>query len=88
MARSILRHIDAAMGRLIPSRGLKAEEWYVVRNARMPAVLVELGFISNDEDARILTNDTHLRNYAEALYKGIAEFITAFDRSGGLNVIQ
>ncbi|MDR2482742.1 MAG: N-acetylmuramoyl-L-alanine amidase [Treponema sp.] len=88
MARSILRHIDAAMGRLIPSRGLKAEEWYVVRNARMPAVLVELGFVSNDEDARILTNDTHLRNYAEALYKGIAEFITAFDRSGGLNVIQ
>lgn len=88
LARSIMRHIDNTMGTLIPSRGIKAEEWYVVRNARMPAVLVELGFVSNDEDARILTDDGHLRNYSEALYKGIIEFITAFERSGGFSVIQ
>ncbi|MDR0553203.1 MAG: N-acetylmuramoyl-L-alanine amidase [Treponema sp.] len=88
MARSIMRQIDAVMGKVIPSRGIKAEDWYVVRNARMPAVLVELGFVSNDEDARILTDDNHLRNYAEALYKGINDFVAAFERSGGFSVIQ
>jgi N-acetylmuramoyl-L-alanine amidase len=83
MAQNILGRFDETLGRLIPSRGIKAEEWFVVRNARMPSVLVELGFVTNEEDARLMTDDGHLKNYAEALYKGITDFITAFEQSGG-----
>jgi N-acetylmuramoyl-L-alanine amidase len=83
IAQSILDSLKTTMGRNMPSRGLKAEEWFVVRRSNMPAVLVELGFVSNKDDALLMTADEHLRKMVEALYKGIADFITIFERSGG-----
>jgi N-acetylmuramoyl-L-alanine amidase len=83
MAQSILKRFDETMGNSIPSRGLKAEEWFVVRNVRMPSVLVELGFVTNEGDALLMSDENHLKNFSEALYKGIIDFITLFERSGG-----
>ncbi|MDR3303111.1 MAG: N-acetylmuramoyl-L-alanine amidase [Treponema sp.] len=88
MGRSILKSFDELLGKTLPSRGIKAEEWFVVRNARMPAVLVELGFVSNATDAGLLTDDTHLKNFSQALYKGIMDFVTSFERSGGLITVE
>jgi N-acetylmuramoyl-L-alanine amidase len=79
----ILNRFKEMLGGRIPSRGLKAENWYVVRNARMPAVLVELGFVSNPDDARLMADEGYLKRYSEALYKGIADFVTEFEQSGG-----
>jgi N-acetylmuramoyl-L-alanine amidase len=86
MAQSILKGFDEHLGRLMPSRGIKEEEWFVVRKARMPAVLVELGFVSNLDDARLLSSEAHLRKFSDALYKGIIDFVTLFERSGGFTV--
>jgi len=72
---------------LSTARGIKQEEWFVVRNARMPWVLVELGFVTNPEDARLMTDDAYLRNLSEALYKGITDFVGTFERSGGFTAI-
>jgi len=83
IAESILESFKAEMGKSIPSRGLKEEDWFVVRRSRMPAVLVELGFVSNKDDALLMTTDAHLRKMVDALYKGIAEFVGDFERSGG-----
>ena len=46
---------------------------YVLRKTRMPAVLVELGFITNPNDARLMSNDPEL--FAEAVYNGILEYL-------------
>ncbi|MBC8590186.1 cell wall-binding repeat-containing protein [Wansuia hejianensis] len=35
------------------NRGVKAENFYVLRNTKAPAVLIEIGFISNDKDNQI-----------------------------------
>jgi len=83
IAESILESLKTTMGSAMPSRGLKEEDWFVVRRSRMPAVLVELGFVSNKDDALLMTTDTHLHKMVEALYKGIAEFVGDFERSGG-----
>ena len=83
MGRFILAHFEKMLGKNIPSRGLKAENWYVVRNARMPAILVELGFVSNIEDARLMADEAYLKLFSEALYKGIADFVAEFEQSGG-----
>jgi N-acetylmuramoyl-L-alanine amidase len=88
MAQFILNRIGEAVGNSIPSRGIKAEEWFVVRNARMPAVLVELGFVTNLQDAQLMADQGHLRKLAEALYKGINDFIGAFERSGGFTALR
>jgi N-acetylmuramoyl-L-alanine amidase len=88
MAQSILKRFDEAIGGSMPSRGIKAEEWFVVRNVRMPSVLVELGFVTNEEDARLMSDEGHLKKFSDALYKGIIDFITLFERSGGFTAPQ
>jgi N-acetylmuramoyl-L-alanine amidase len=88
MARSILKRFEEILGNALPSRGLKAEEWFVVRNTRMPAVLVELGFLTNEMDAALLSDEAYLKKFAEALYKGIRDFIMEFEQTGGYIVVE
>jgi N-acetylmuramoyl-L-alanine amidase len=88
MAQFIMNRFGETLGGALPSRGVKAEEWFVVRNVRMPSVLVELGFVTNENDALLMTDDTYLKNFSEALYKGITDFVTMFERSGGFTTIQ
>jgi N-acetylmuramoyl-L-alanine amidase len=83
IAGSILDSLKSAMGRSMPSRGLKEENWFVVRLSHMPAVLVELGFVSNKDDAMIMISDSGFNKMVDALYKGIALFVADFERSGG-----
>jgi len=88
LANYILKRFDEAVGKITPSRGLRAEEWFVVRNARMPSVLVELGFVSNEAEALLMSDEAYLKKLSEALYKGISDFIAFFERSGGSTAIQ
>jgi N-acetylmuramoyl-L-alanine amidase len=88
MGRNILNRIGKELGTLVPSRGLKAEKWFVVRNAQMPAVLVELPFVTNQQDAEIMADDAYLKRFSDAIYKGIVDFVTAFERTGGFTAIQ
>jgi hypothetical protein len=52
------------------NRGIKYGNFQVLRDTRAPAVLVELGFISNAEDNRLF--DTRFDQYAAAIANGIA----------------
>jgi N-acetylmuramoyl-L-alanine amidase len=88
IARAILKRFEEIMGKSLPSRGIKEEEWFVVRNTRMPAVLVELGFLTNEADALILADETNLKRFSEALYKGIRDFVLDFERTGGYTGVE
>ena len=88
LANYILRRMDEAVGDVSPNRGLKAHNWFVVRNALMPSVLVELGFVSNREEALLLNDEAYLKKLSDALYKGISDFIVFFERSGGVAALQ
>jgi len=88
LSNYILKHLGESIGKLLPSRGLKSYDWFVVRNARMPSVLVELGFVSNEADALLMSNDTHLKNLSNALYKGITDFVGFFERSGAFTAFH
>jgi len=83
LARSLVGSLQASLGDASPNRGVKAEEWFVVRNARMPSVLVEMGYITNLEEAKLLATEDYLRRIAEGLYNGIAEFIGYFEGMKG-----
>ena len=87
MAQLILNQFKETLGPLSPSRGIKAEDWFVVRNARMPAILVELGFVTNETEALLLADDAYLLKLSQALYKGITQFVAIFERSGGFTGI-
>jgi N-acetylmuramoyl-L-alanine amidase len=80
LAKEILSGLDAFVGDLTVDRGLRQEPWYVVRNTKMPAVLVEVGFMSSSEEAAHLATDSYLKDIADGLYTGIRSFITRFER--------
>jgi N-acetylmuramoyl-L-alanine amidase len=56
------------------NRGIKSRSLYVVRHTRMPAVLVEGGFLSNKLENQALRNDS----YRDRIAKGIATGILAY----------
>lgn len=58
-------------------RGVKEAGFQVLRGTVMPAALVELGFISNDEEEKLLQNEEYQVACAKSIVRGIEEF---FDR--------
>lgn len=56
------------------NRGVKRVDYYVVKGLVVPAILVELGFLSNEEDRNKLTSDKYAEIFAQAIYDGIVEY--------------
>ncbi|GAB4345264.1 MAG: N-acetylmuramoyl-L-alanine amidase [Desulfobulbaceae bacterium] len=54
--------------------GVKQAPFYVLIGAEMPAILAEISFISNKEDARRLRQDDFLAAVAEQLAAGVAGY--------------
>ncbi len=88
IAKFVMDGIEAQVGSLSNKRGIKAEEWYVVRNAKMPSVLVETGFLTNEEEARLLSDDSYLQKLSLGIYNGLQSFITHFEMTGGFTGAQ
>jgi N-acetylmuramoyl-L-alanine amidase len=61
------------------NRGVKQAPFYVLAGARMPAVLLEVGFISHSAEARKLESPA----YQEVLAQAIAEGVAAWRKAGG-----
>jgi N-acetylmuramoyl-L-alanine amidase len=56
------------------SRGIKQAPFRVLVGAAMPAVLVEVGFISNAEEEKLLTSDEYQGRVVSALVRGLARY--------------
>lgn len=65
-------------------RGVKSANFYVLRGAYMPSVLVELGFISNYEEGKKLNNTSYQDKLVESLFYGIKSFKLHNDRNNSL----
>jgi len=59
-----------------PDRGVKQGRFYVIKNTKMPAVLVEIGFLTGRLDARRLEKAEHRKRIAYAISKGILEYLS------------
>ena len=71
LARSVLEQIRLSTG--LRSRGVVTRPGlFVLRKTAMPAILVEMGFITNPEDASLMVNSPEL--FAQGIYNGIVEF--------------
>ncbi|MER2190063.1 MAG: N-acetylmuramoyl-L-alanine amidase [Solibacillus sp.] len=57
-------------------RKVKRADYYVIKGLIIPAVLVELGFVSNTEDRQKLASDEYAEIFAQSIYNGIVEYYT------------
>lgn len=71
LAQDILAQMTALTG--LRNRGvIERPGLYVLRRTDMPAVLVELGFITNSNDAFLMVNEPD--SFADGIYRGILEY--------------
>ena len=59
----------------LKGRGIKQEDWYIINQDRVPAVLVEGGFMDNKNDYHIITSDAGQTAYAKAVAEGLIDFL-------------
>lgn len=74
LAESILFSLSEVTG--LQNRGLYARpSLYVLRRTKMPALLLENGFITNEGDAMLMNNSPEL--FARGIYNGIVNYFSS-----------
>ena len=59
-----------------PDRGVRQGRFFVIKKTNMPAVLVEIGFLTGRLDARRLEKSRHRERIAYAIAMGILEYLS------------
>lgn len=57
-------------------RHLRNANFYVIKNTNSPAALVELGFLSNAQEEKVLADPDMQKKFAKAIVAGINDFFT------------
>ena len=60
------------------NRGTKTAGYYVIKNNSVPAILIELGFISGSSDFSRLTSENFQKKAAKSLYTGIVKMFSLY----------
>ncbi|WP_082233031.1 N-acetylmuramoyl-L-alanine amidase [Halobacillus massiliensis] len=74
----------------IVDRGKKREDFHVLRESRMSALLLEVLFVDNDHDLSLLRNTSFINAISSAIARGVAQAFdlpTKLDSSGLFQVI-
>ena len=65
----------------IKSLGVKQAPFYVLIGAQMPAILVEVGFLTNRSERKRLLSAKYQKRVAEGIYAGISSYIQSIDKA-------
>lgn len=84
-SEQLAANIRSAMKRKTPlaDRGIHQAGFYVLVGASMPAVLLELGYLSNQKDVKTLKSTSGQQKMAKALAEGIKNFEKGYAESLG-----
>lgn len=65
-----LKEIDSTNNRIAK----ESKEYYILKQTKMPAIIVECGFLSNQEENNNLKNEEYQKKIAWAIYLGILDY--------------
>jgi N-acetylmuramoyl-L-alanine amidase len=83
LAELIQKRLEDHIGSTSSNRGVKSAFFYVMKAAKMPSVLVEIGFVTNREESSRLLQAEYRKKIAKGVAEGINDFITLFQRTEG-----
>ena len=63
----------------LEDRGVKSAGFYVLRGAAMPAILVEIGFISNPWEEQELRKEKFRKKIALGIFRGIKDYLESYN---------
>jgi N-acetylmuramoyl-L-alanine amidase len=73
LARAVHSHLVRTLNR--PDRGIHRNNFVVVKYNKMPACLVEIGYLSNSEDEALLASRVYQEKAASAITAGVKDFL-------------
>lgn len=76
MGNILVDNLCASMG--TKRRGTTKSDYYVVKYNAVPAVLIELGFISNEEECKKLSDEIYQEQAAQAIYQSVLEIFSTY----------
>jgi len=71
--------------RLFKDHGVRAAPFYVLMGAKMPAVLVELGYLTNPYDRKKLTSTSYLKRLALGMVDALVTYKKKLENIAGLD---
>lgn len=87
-SRRLARSVQTALYRSlrqtnpdVENRGVKMAPFVVLVGTQMPAILVEISCLSNDDEVKLLTSSEYREKIAMALFKGIRSYAGRLNRS-------
>ncbi|TFH04740.1 MAG: N-acetylmuramoyl-L-alanine amidase [Spirochaetales bacterium] len=80
MGQYVMDAISVHMPQTPIERGIRVADFFVVREARMPSILIETGFINNRQDLDLLRTPEYRQELAQSISKGIAAYVRDFEQ--------
>lgn len=74
LAQYVSEGVVTALG--TGNRGNKSCNFYVVKHTDMPATLVEMAFISNDKEEKLMNSEAGINRAAEGILNGLRRFFS------------
>ncbi len=84
MANSIARELRRNLN--LKTRYIKGAMFYVLKGAKMPAVLLEVGYLTNRTEAARLNNPHYRQMLVEAIVAGIIRYKKRFEATNGFSM--
>ncbi|MBN1915071.1 MAG: N-acetylmuramoyl-L-alanine amidase [Parachlamydiales bacterium] len=73
LARQVLSRV--LINTKAKSRGVKEGKFYVIRQTKMPSILIECGFLTNTEEREKIRDHRYLDQIARGIAEGIDQFM-------------
>lgn len=83
LAELITREVLKVKGTSERKKTIQSALFYVLKGSLMPAVLLEIGFITNPVDAKLMTDKKYKEDFTKSVAKGIITFINQFEKTNG-----
>ena len=81
LAEHIQKGLASRIGGISPNRGVMKANFAVLRGTYMPSVLVEVGYITNPDEAKLLDTAEYREKVADGIAQGIKNFLAVMETS-------
>jgi N-acetylmuramoyl-L-alanine amidase len=98
LAQSEFQHESSSMAETVQdsmtkslslvNRGVKQAGFYVLGGAAMPAILIEIGFLTNPKEEKKLGSPAYRESLARAIFAGLSEYKRRYDQRVGTAALR
>ncbi len=74
LADAMIESLRDQVGEYMPSRGIRHQDFYVIRYSQMPSVLVEMGFMTNPSELEQLLDESFQMLIARGMLSALLEY--------------